>query len=122
MRRANHFETPDGVHHGVSLRSFEPATGLWAIWWLGETSRNALDIPVIGRFSNGVGTFQASDTFHGQPIIVRFTLSPVSGSPHYRPPETEIPMSNPNQNPLRSAGDQFGNPRSSFSASTQSLP
>lgn len=74
----NEFEMPDGVHRGVSLRSYDPATGTWAIWWLGDGNRQTLDVPVIGRFVDGVGTFFADDTLRGQPIRVRFTWSAIT--------------------------------------------
>jgi hypothetical protein len=76
----NQFEMPDGVHHGVSLRSFDPTANTWAIWWLGDTNRHALDVPVIGQFTRGIGTFRANDTFRGQPIIVQFTWSNVTAT------------------------------------------
>jgi hypothetical protein len=50
----NEFETADGTHRGVSLRSFDPATHTWAIWWLGDTDRHSLP---VGRRSR-----QQSDT------------------------------------------------------------
>ena len=31
-----------------------------------------IDVPVVGRFVDGVGTFLAEDTFEGRPIVVRF--------------------------------------------------
>jgi hypothetical protein len=74
----NEYETPDGTSRGVSLRSFDPHTETWAIWWLGDTARHALDVPVVGRFVDGVGTFLADDTFHGEPIVVRFTWSDIT--------------------------------------------
>jgi hypothetical protein len=37
-----------------------------------------LDVPVIGGFENGVGTFVADDVFEGQPIKVRFLWSDIS--------------------------------------------
>jgi hypothetical protein len=60
----NHFEMPDGVHNGVSLRSFDPGTSTWAIWWLGDTNRHTLDVPVVGCFIHGVGTFEVGQS-HG---------------------------------------------------------
>jgi len=74
----NQFELPDGTHRGVSLRSFDSASRTWAIWWLGDRSPYTLDVPVIGRFVDGVGTFEAHDTLRGQPIVVRFTWSRIT--------------------------------------------
>ena len=35
-------------------------------------SPHAIDVPVIGGFENGVGTFHADDTLDGRPIRIRF--------------------------------------------------
>lgn len=65
-------ELPAGTYRAVTLRSFDPVSGLWAIWWLDGRHPHQLDAPMIGRFTNGVGTFYADDTFEGRPIRVRF--------------------------------------------------
>lgn len=68
------FDTPEGVYRGLAPRAYDPKTGLWAIWWIdGRNPHGAVDPPVTGRFSNGVGTFYADDTLRGKPIKVRFT-------------------------------------------------
>jgi hypothetical protein len=63
---------PGGPYRAVTLRSFDPETGNWAIWWLDARRPHQLDVPVIGRFTNGRGEFLARDTFEGEPIVVRF--------------------------------------------------
>jgi hypothetical protein len=73
------FETPEGTYRGVAPRAYDPATGLWAIWWIdGRNPHGALDPPVKGRFIDGVGTFTASDTLRGKPIRVRFVWSHIT--------------------------------------------
>ena len=73
---------PSGTYRAVALRSFDPIDGTWAIWWLNSRNPHMLDVPVIGRFENGVGAFYASDTLNSMPVEVRFlwlktdTLSP----------------------------------------------
>jgi hypothetical protein len=64
---------PDGPYPAAALRSFDPATGLWSIWWLDGRDPHRLDTPVVGRFENGTGLFHADDTLDGRPIGVRFT-------------------------------------------------
>jgi hypothetical protein len=76
----NEFATPDGIQRGASLRSFDPTTETWAIWWLGETTRHTIDVPVVGQFVDGVGTFLADDTLRGHPIIIRFTWSRITAT------------------------------------------
>lgn len=68
----NVLNLPDGPLRAIALRSFDPATGLWAIWWLAASSPHHLDTPVIGGFRDGIGTFTAQDVLRGQPILVRF--------------------------------------------------
>ncbi len=69
----NMLNLPGGAYRGVSLRSYDPKTGQWAIWWLdGRNPFGELDPAVKGRFVDGVGTFYAEDTFKGRPIRVRF--------------------------------------------------
>ncbi len=63
---------PGGAYRAVALRSFDPATRSWAIWWLDGRWPHALDVPVIGRFEGGVGTFFADDEHEGRPIQLRF--------------------------------------------------
>jgi len=75
----NVVELPGGAYRAVGLRSFEPKSGKWSIWWLdGRTPLGALDPPVRGSFRDGIGTFLADDTFNGMPIRVRFTWSKIT--------------------------------------------
>jgi hypothetical protein len=68
----NFLDLPGGAYRAVALRSFDSASGKWAIWWLDGRFPHQLDIPVIGSFADGVGTFFAEDTFNGRPIKIRF--------------------------------------------------
>lgn len=64
---------PEGDVRAVALRSYDPQAGTWSIWWLDGRFPGRLDVPVVGRFEDGVGTFYAHDTFGDIPITVRFT-------------------------------------------------
>jgi hypothetical protein len=56
---------------GMSLRLFNPETGLWSIYWV--NSRDGLmQPPVVGAFRNGVGEFFGDDVDEGRPIRVRY--------------------------------------------------
>ena len=68
----NLIDLPGGSYRAVALRSFDPASGKWAIWWLDGRSPHQLDVPVIGRFDNGAGTFFADDMHDGRPVKLRF--------------------------------------------------
>jgi len=77
----NLINLPGDIYRGVGLRSYDPKSGQWAIWWL--DSRNPfgdLDPPVKGTFENGVGTFYADDTLRGKKVRVRFTWSQITST------------------------------------------
>ncbi len=77
----NVLELPAGTYRAISLRTFDPQTQNWSIWWLdGRNPHNPLDPPVNGRFVDGIGTFLAEDTHKGQPIIVRFLWSNITAN------------------------------------------
>jgi hypothetical protein len=68
----NILELPGAGYRAVSLRSVDPHTGCWSIWWLDGRYPGRLDTPVVGRFEQGSGTFLATDVLEGKPIRVRF--------------------------------------------------
>ena len=74
----NVLDLPAGAYRAATLRSFDPATRQWAIWWLDGRHPHTLDAPMVGRFENGIGTFFADETFRGQPIRVRFLWSNIT--------------------------------------------
>lgn len=79
----NIVELPDDTYRGLTLRTFDPATRRWSIWWLdGRTSR--IDPPVVGRFDGDSGTFAGNDQLRGKPIIMRFRWLDIhSARPHW---------------------------------------
>ncbi len=65
---------------GMSLRVFNPQTGLWSIYWLDNESgglhpSGLLRNPVVGKFRDGTGIFEGDDELDGRPIRVRYTWS-----------------------------------------------
>jgi len=68
----NLLHLPAGDYRAVALRSYDPEAGTWAIWWLDGRAPHALDVPVIGRFENGTGSFYADDMHEGRPVRMRF--------------------------------------------------
>jgi hypothetical protein len=59
---------------GVTVRTYDPKTGLWRLYWVDNTfSEGVIQPPVMGRFTGNVGIFEGPDTFNGKPILVRFT-------------------------------------------------
>jgi Protein of unknown function (DUF1579) len=68
----NVMNLPSGPYCGVSLRSFDASTNRWAIWWLDARNPHTVDVPVVGGFDQGVGSFFADEVINGQAVRVRF--------------------------------------------------
>jgi hypothetical protein len=74
-------DAPSRAYRAVALRSFDPVTRQWAIWWLdGRNPAGALDPAVKGRFENDVGTFYSDQTLDRKPIRVRFIWSQITST------------------------------------------
>lgn len=74
----NFLDKPGDPYHGVTVRTYDPKSGLWSIWWFDGRNPGDVDPPVKGRFIDGVGTFFSDDTLRGKPIKVRFTWSKIT--------------------------------------------
>ena len=68
----NWLDLPGGPYRAATLRSHDPASDTWAIWWLDGRHPGALEVPVRGGFRGDTGTFMAQDSLDGRPITVRF--------------------------------------------------
>ena len=79
----NLLHLPDGDYRAMAIRTFDVATGLWAIWWIDGRNPHVLDVPVKGRFTDGVGRFRAEDSFQGRPIVVEFQWSQQADGPRW---------------------------------------
>ena len=80
----NVIDKPGGSYRAVTLRTFDPKTNRWSIWWFDARHPGDIEPPVVGSFENGVGTFYADDTFNGKPIRVRFIWSRTgTATPHW---------------------------------------
>jgi hypothetical protein len=72
---------PSGTYRAVALRSYDPKTSQWSIWWLdGRSPHGQLDPPVQGRFEKGIGTFYGHTTINGKPMRVRFVWSQITAA------------------------------------------
>ena len=80
----NLIHLPAGAYRAMAMRTFDPATGLWAIWWVDGRAPHRLDPPVVGRFENGVGRFRAADSFQGRPILVEFEWRQTPDGPRWQ--------------------------------------
>lgn len=68
----NLLHLPGGSYRAATLRAHDPQTGRWSIWWLDGRHPHRLDVPVVGAFEQGVGSFFADDVLDGRAIRVRF--------------------------------------------------
>lgn len=66
---------PEGEFRAVALRAYDPARAQWSIWWLDGRFPDRIDVPVVGRFEDGIGSFFASDDHRGVPVTIRFLWS-----------------------------------------------
>jgi hypothetical protein len=71
---------PDITYRAMTVRMYDPATKLWAIWWFdGRMPLGPKDPPLKGSFKDGVGTFVAPDDhWEGQKIMSRFLWSNIT--------------------------------------------
>lgn len=56
---------------GGALRLYDREEGVWRIWWM-STFSGKLDVPVVGTFVDGEGTFLADEFHEGIPVTCRF--------------------------------------------------
>lgn len=75
----NWLDDPSGAYAAMTVRYFDPQAGQWAIYWI-DQRRHEVEPAVIGRFQDGVGTFQCEDVFEGRPIRVRFIWSEITAT------------------------------------------
>ena len=68
-----YFAVRDGApFEGMTLRLFDPATGLWSIHWADTARARTLLSPMVGRFIGGIGEFYGDETVEGQAVRCRF--------------------------------------------------
>ena len=68
-----------GTGYGIAVRAYDAKIAQWAIWWIdGRDPHAALDPPVKGRFTDGVGTFFADYVIDGKPVRARFIWSHIT--------------------------------------------
>lgn len=66
---------PERGLDGITLRLYDPDEKVWRIWWASDKTGGRLDVPVVGAFTDGVGTFECDDTYRGTPVRVRYRWS-----------------------------------------------
>lgn len=68
-----------GPAYGYTLRLFDVKSKEWSIYWATGASC-LLDVPMIGRFKDGVGEFYSHEVFEGSHIFCRFIWSKITAN------------------------------------------
>ncbi len=63
---------PDASFRAAAIRSFNPNSKLWSIWWLDDRFSDQISVPVVGFFQNHIGLFYAEELLGGRLTKVRF--------------------------------------------------
>ena len=71
---------PGDPYRGMSLRTWDPESTAWSIYWLDSRRPGRLFPPVTGGFEQGIGTFWGDDTCENRPVRVRFLWSRITES------------------------------------------
>ena len=72
-------DAPSGTYRAAALRSYDPKTSRWSIWWLdGRVPHHELEPPMRGGFENGAGVFYGDSTIDGTPTRVRIMWSQIT--------------------------------------------
>jgi len=64
----------------LALRLYDPAAHQWSIHFATSDVGILSEVPAVGTFRNGQGTFYDSELYHGRNILVRFRIGPVSAT------------------------------------------
>lgn len=76
-------QCPNRYIGGLTLRTYDPQTRQWTLWW-GTRKLGVAPPQQVGHFDAfGVGRFYAYDRWHGTPVICRFQWTKVNGNPHF---------------------------------------
>ncbi|MGH3648383.1 MAG: hypothetical protein ACRDTM_14555 [Micromonosporaceae bacterium] len=63
---------------GLTVRLYDPAVGVWRVWWASSRNPGVIDVPVVGRFTDGVGNLYADEVVGGHLTRVHYHWKPVS--------------------------------------------
>lgn len=82
----NELRKPEGTYIGVTLRLYDPAKKLWAIYWMDSRHPSTdIGVAVVGSFDKGIGTLFSDETFEGKAIKVRFIWNATNPArPHWQ--------------------------------------
>ena len=67
-------------YHGLAVRLFDAESGVWRIWWASTVGQGQLDTLLVGRFRDGIGTFECDDVIDGREVRLRFFWKDITES------------------------------------------
>jgi hypothetical protein len=70
-------DMPSGRISAVTIRLYNPETHQWFIYWANAANAK-IDIPTIGEFKDGVGTFYDHELIKGRAVLVRYVWSKIT--------------------------------------------
>jgi len=71
-------DTPSGHIEGMTVRTYNPKSHEWSIYWANQTS-GAFSLPAtVGKFKDGRGEFYDHEEFNGRSIFVRYLWTVIS--------------------------------------------
>lgn len=65
-------DTPTGHIEGMTVRTYNPKSHQWSIYWANRNNGVFSLPPTVGKFRNGRGEFFDQEDFNGQNIFVRY--------------------------------------------------
>ena len=65
-------DTPSGHLEGMTIRTYNPESRQWSIYWSSQANGTVDFPPMVGEFKNGRGEFYDAESFRGKGIFVRF--------------------------------------------------
>lgn len=69
-----------GVLHGMTVRLFEPKSQEWRLYWADSVAAQRLELPMVGKFKDGVGEFYCHEPFEGRMVYTRFIWSGITAT------------------------------------------
>jgi hypothetical protein len=71
-------DTPSGHIEGMTVRTYNPKSHEWSIYWANQTN-GAFSLPAtVGKFKDGRGEFYDHEEFNGRSIFVRYLWTVMS--------------------------------------------
>ena len=65
-------DSPSGPIRGMTIRTYNPKSHEWSIYWANQKNGVISLPPVVGKFKDGRGEFYDQEEFNGRTIFVRY--------------------------------------------------